>query len=438
MSRLRPTGDGRLSGSSTRRSRSPLVLLAVGLALLLPAVAAASAAASPCPFQISPTESPTTGTGAAPLLVSFGVSVSSGAPSEYSWAFGDGGYYNGSSPSFSQAEHEYSLPGTYNASVTVTESGCSVSASLPVHVTEAPLTATVTASSSSGTAPLTVTFHGTVSGGTETYRSLVWSFGDGGHGSGATVAYTFETAGHFKVYLNVTDSSGTVSSGTDWVNVTASPVTPPSNSPAPASNSWILPAVLAIVAILAILAFLVFWFTRAGPGSPKSAPISSAAAAPAAAPSAGAAPAGSVPGEPRAPDPAEVASPGRPPESNPPSEAAVTPSSKATPPSPEIISPETLRISQRVVLHMVRQGALRPDEVAPNGLTQAGMAEELSVGQNSLTNVLRRLETAGVVHSDVRHVRGRPRRLKVYTLTPRGESIAKELRSRRSPLPPPR
>jgi DNA-binding PadR family transcriptional regulator len=91
-----------------------------------------------------------------------------------------------------------------------------------------------------------------------------------------------------------------------------------------------------------------------------------------------------------------------------------------------------LRISQRVVLHMARQGALRPDEIAPNGLTQAGMAEELVVGQNSLTNVLRRLEAAGVVEADVRHVRGRPRRLKVYTLTSRGESIAKDLRGRRS------
>jgi DNA-binding PadR family transcriptional regulator len=93
---------------------------------------------------------------------------------------------------------------------------------------------------------------------------------------------------------------------------------------------------------------------------------------------------------------------------------------------------------------MERQGALRSDQVAPNELTQAGMVVALGANQSSLAHVLRSLGAAGVVAVDVRHARGRAKRVRVYSLTPRGESLARELRNaatahartaRRSPSP---
>jgi DNA-binding PadR family transcriptional regulator len=55
----------------------------------------------------------------------------------------------------------------------------------------------------------------------------------------------------------------------------------------------------------------------------------------------------------------------------------------------------------------------------------------VDVSQSSISNALRRLEKAGVVQHDVRHVQKLRRRVKVYTLTARGYSLAKELRGRR-------
>jgi DNA-binding MarR family transcriptional regulator len=86
-------------------------------------------------------------------------------------------------------------------------------------------------------------------------------------------------------------------------------------------------------------------------------------------------------------------------------------------------------------VHLSAQGQLRDDEVATPGFTQGGMASALGVRQNSLTNVLRRLVAAGLLTEDVRHVKGRNRRLKVYRLTVRGEGLARELRLRRKTSP---
>ncbi|MCI4318423.1 MAG: hypothetical protein L3J96_07785, partial [Thermoplasmata archaeon] len=100
---------------------------------------------------------------------------------------------------------------------------------------------------------------------------------------------------------------------------------------------------------------------------------------------------------------------------------------------------DRLKLSQRVVLHLAAQGRLYDDEIATTAFTQAGMAERLSVGQSPLSNVLRRLVIGGVLTQDVRHVRTRPKRLRVYRLTSMGEALATEIRrqnaTRAGPLP---
>jgi hypothetical protein len=91
---------------------------------------------------------------------------------------------------------------------------------------------------------------------------------------------------------------------------------------------------------------------------------------------------------------------------------------------------EGLRISYRILLYIARQGRLGPGEVAPESLTQAGMAEALEVGRSGLSNALRRLSDGGVLAVRSAHVRGRPTRLKVYQLTSEGEQVVQELRRR--------
>ncbi|MCI4336801.1 MAG: MarR family winged helix-turn-helix transcriptional regulator [Thermoplasmata archaeon] len=95
----------------------------------------------------------------------------------------------------------------------------------------------------------------------------------------------------------------------------------------------------------------------------------------------------------------------------------------------------TLRLSQRVILHIYSNGDLPPGAVAPPGLCQAGIVEALGIPQAGLAAVLRRLEAAGILVTERGHVRGHDRRLKIYRLSTRGLELARELRSR--PRPPP-
>ena len=85
----------------------------------------------------------------------------------------------------------------------------------------------------------------------------------------------------------------------------------------------------------------------------------------------------------------------------------------------------------RVILHLAGLGRLAYDEVGLIGHTQGGMCDALSIRQGTLTKILSRLIAAKVIEVDRRHVHGQPRRLNVYRLTAMGESVAREIRSRR-------
>ncbi|MGA9751410.1 MAG: PKD domain-containing protein [Acidobacteriota bacterium] len=68
------------------------------------------------------------------------------------------------------------------------------------------LTATASATPTSGQAPLAVSFSGSASGGTTPY-TYAWSFGDSATGSGATTSHTYSAAGSYPVTLTVTDAA---------------------------------------------------------------------------------------------------------------------------------------------------------------------------------------------------------------------------------------
>lgn len=84
----------------------------------------------------------------------------------------------------------------------------------------------------------------------------------------------------------------------------------------------------------------------------------------------------------------------------------------------------------RILLHLLRQGRYGPDEVPPPALTQAGIAEALGTSQSSVSRNLTLLVEGGVVRIDKGHVRNRMLRLKVYSLTPQGEVLARRLSER--------
>jgi PKD repeat protein len=370
--------------------------LVVLIALTLAGVALPNARAAPPPFSVSVSATPSYGT--SPLTVAFEASVSSGVPTMYEWRFGDGATFNGTNGSAAAPSHVYTAPGLYNASVVVTESSGSNSSSIDIHVVARPLSASVTASVPSGVAPLTETFSASVSGGTGTYVNLTWSFGDGNTGEGNPVQYTFETPGTYHVRFEVFDSQNASANASVWVNVSAADVV----APAPGVGA-VLPWAVGGVAIGALAVWSLSRY-RARASARNHLPRGTSAPADAG----GVAAATAGPGRSAAPEPPVRSPEGRLP-------------SPASPPE------GSLRVSQRVILHLAQQGWLGENEVASVPFTQAGMSSALGIPQTSLTNVLRRLIAAGVISQDVRHVRGRDRRLKVYRLTPKGEALARDL-----------
>jgi PKD repeat protein len=378
------------------------VIVAVLVLLLLLPVAGAAEQSSPAPFQVVISATPIRG--GAPLLVLFNATVSSGTPTLYEWSFGDGSTFTGVNASAADPAHTYSLPGMYAARVTVFEGNLSNDSSIAITAVAEPLTVTATASSTSGPAPLTVTFQAVPQGGSGTYDSLQWHFGDGGTGSGASVVYTYVRPGSFVATFTIVDSADHTATSSIDVNVTGSA---PSGN-AEGSLLAILPWLVIGFVLGLLAAYVVVRTTLRGHPTAGAVPpgVEASLAVPASL-SADATP---------APDPPTV--------------APAAGLSRSPPRTPDA---RTLGISQRIILHLAAQPRIGPDEVASPAFTQAGMANAIGAGQNSLTKVLRSLVAAGVLTEDVRHVTGRNRRLKVYRLTVRGEMLARELRGRGSP-----
>ena len=159
--------------------------------------------------------------GAAPLLTSFAAAAVGGTgPYLFSWNFGDGS----SAVTGALAAHLYAAPGTYLATLSVTDAvGDVTTAHAEVTATStAPDTLSVLARTTitSGVAPLRIGFQAVVSGGVAPYGYL-WSFGDGATSVAASPSYEFSAAGSYTTSVVVTDASGATALA--YVNVQVEP-----------------------------------------------------------------------------------------------------------------------------------------------------------------------------------------------------------------------
>ena len=382
--------------------------MAIGLATLLlvaagPTAGTAVPRPAACPFTV--TLSGTPARGVAPLLVQFNATTSPPTAGWYDWSFGDGSGWNASGAGADQPVHAYATPGSYAVTVVVGAAGCDAGATTPVIVTGGPVHVACRADPTQGRVPLTVSFRCTAEGGTGTFVNATWAFGDGDVGSGLAIDYSYTSAGAYTARLTVTDSNGTSNSTT--IAVSATDGSGPSATPV---GPWeLLELVGAAVAVGLAVGVAYRRSGRPGDRDAASEPPPPGIAVHDAS-------AGDLPSS--SPTPAAGAPP-------------VPPGERTDRPPRSRPNPDALRLTERVVLHLGAQGRTGPSELATPGQTQAGLAEALGARQNSLTNVLRRLEAAGIVEKQLRHVTGQPRRLRAYQLTSRGESLWKDLRSRR-------
>jgi PKD repeat protein len=147
--------------------------------------------------------------GDAPLTVQFTDESTNGGATitSWSWTFGDGGTSTAQNPG-----HIYTLPGTYDVSLTATNSAGPGSATKTNYIVVSPTpvapTAAFTGTPTSGNAPLTVNFTDESTNGTATITSWSWTFGDGGTSTAQNPSHDYTAPGSYTVSLRVASSVG--------------------------------------------------------------------------------------------------------------------------------------------------------------------------------------------------------------------------------------
>ena len=160
--------------------------------------------------------------GQAPYTVSFdgtGSSDPDGSIASYAWDFG-----NDRTATTPTGSATYTQPGTYTATLTVTDNqGATGTATRQIVVTGAPNVppnAVIRTVSVAGTIPLTVNLSGGNSNDPDgTIASYAWDLGNGQTGSGASIQAIYNEAGSYTVSLTVTDDRGATSTQTLVIEV---------------------------------------------------------------------------------------------------------------------------------------------------------------------------------------------------------------------------
>ncbi|TDT44738.1 PKD repeat protein [Maribacter spongiicola] len=159
--------------------------------------------------------------GDAPLDVQFTGDQSTGVNDivSYAWNFGNGVTSTEANPTYT-----YNTPGTYNATLIVTDSeGLTGTSTIEITVGGVAVdnpTAVASADITSGEAPLVVSFIGDQSTGVNDIVSYAWDFGDGETSTDANPTYVYNTPGTFVATLIVTDSEGLTGTSTVEITVT--------------------------------------------------------------------------------------------------------------------------------------------------------------------------------------------------------------------------
>ncbi len=170
-----------------------------------------------------------TNTGTAPLTVTF-TNASTGDNLTYEWNFGDGSQLVADA----NPSHEYTVAGSYNVTLTATNSAgsnTSTPQTITVNVAAVAPLASFTMDTPTGDAPLTVAFTSTSTGD---FNTFTWSFVDAnnnviGTADAPTTSFTFPTAGIYTATLTVNGLGGSNMSAPQTITVNAAVVAPIAN-----------------------------------------------------------------------------------------------------------------------------------------------------------------------------------------------------------------
>jgi parallel beta-helix repeat protein len=203
----------------------------------LPLVVSKSGPVKPvAAFSASPTS------GNAPLNVTF-TDTSTGSPTSWKWAFGDG-----TNSTVENPVHTYSTQGNYTVALavsnaagnnTVTKTGY-----ITVGTTSSKPVVSFWGSPTSGNAPLNVTFKDNSTGSPTAWN---WSFGDGTLSTVQNPKHTYSAAGNYTVKLTATNAAGNATltksnyikvAGTSSQNLTAAFSASPTSGNTPLSVTF--------------------------------------------------------------------------------------------------------------------------------------------------------------------------------------------------------
>jgi PKD repeat protein len=139
----------------------------------------------------------------------------------YSWSFGDGGAAMGRAVS-----HSYATPGTYTATLTVTNNGgrsATTSQTVSVGASALPTASFVFSPASPGVGQV-IQFNASTSTAVAGHSilSYVWNWGDGAIGSGQLASHSYTAAGSYNVTLSVTDDASQMSTTSTTITITSS------------------------------------------------------------------------------------------------------------------------------------------------------------------------------------------------------------------------